>query len=86
MEHNICWYSTQGDFICPRSRVHNLKPQYVQVREDFSANTRVRPAYINDQTKLSACRERLSHGSILPATEAEHKGYPQQAQSGLQEY
>lgn len=77
-----CWYSTQGDFICNESAVYNLKPIYGKpINEHFA--TPLRPAYLNDKSKRSACSERLSYGDILPATEGELKGVVQYSHSGL---
>lgn len=77
-----CWYSAQGDFTCTDSRMHDLiTPLYYDyaLREQF---TILNPAYISPQTRGNACKERLSYGNILPATESEIRGREQQGLSG----
>lgn len=71
---SLCWYTAQGDFVCPKERLHNLKPQYI---EDFSLEGQMRPAYVDDNAKMNACREMLSHYPYLPTTQRESLGKSQ---------
>lgn len=77
-----CWYSAQGDFLCTKNKQSNLiTPLYYDyaLKEQFS----LKPAYVNQEARAGACKERLSHGSILPATESEVSAKEQQAHSML---